>query len=341
MGWQKYIFRIEDPGFLCLDLRSAEEYQRGHIPGSLSVPFPVSHTVTKPSNPRKSIAGRAGMADAAKILALEANLQHPGQRFIIICRDGSFVSAFAHDVLKERHEVYILKGGYRQYRRQVRGILAGDFRYVVLAGKTGTGKTELLQRLGAKGEQVLDLERIAVARGSAFGRIGIVLPQPSQEQFENRIAAVLKAFDPGQLVFVEEETQPIGKCHLPPELSARLAKSPRIILQLPFNVRVNNLIETYAGLDDDELIRGILSLSSRLGEEVAAILEEKVRLKQYAAVAERLLEYYDQAAGYAIKPRESDINIDAPDEETLLEKLIISKKKRLIVHEGALASSDI
>jgi tRNA 2-selenouridine synthase len=82
-------------------------------------------------------------------------------------------------------KVSTLEGGYRSYRRWCRAAIGEDgvpppTRVVVLGGCTGSGKTEVLHVLRAKGEQVLDLEGLANHRGSAFGAVG-QLPQPSNE----------------------------------------------------------------------------------------------------------------------------------------------------------------
>jgi tRNA 2-selenouridine synthase len=68
--------------------------------------------------------------------------------------------------------VQLLEGGYKAFRarraRRARDAAAAlDLR--VLCGRTGSGKSRLLQALAAAGAQVLDLEALACHRGSVLG----------------------------------------------------------------------------------------------------------------------------------------------------------------------------
>ena len=60
----------------------------------------------------------------------------------------------------------------------------------LLGGRTGSGKTEVLQALAQlEGGAAIDLEGLANHRGSAFGGIGLG-PQPTQLAFEEGLLAV-------------------------------------------------------------------------------------------------------------------------------------------------------
>ena len=64
-------------------------------------------------------------------------------------------------------------------------------RFIVLTGLPGAGKTDMLARLAAAGEQVVDLEGLARHRGSSFGRVGISEEQPTEPEFHALIAAAV------------------------------------------------------------------------------------------------------------------------------------------------------
>src|SRR3546814_11513836 len=97
----------------------------------------------------------------------------------------------------------LLAGGYRTYRRGVSARLYDadlPFRIVLVDGDTGSGKTEILQELAARGAQVVDLEALACHRGSLFGGLAGP-PQPSQQMFESRLLAVLDGLDRKDVVY--------------------------------------------------------------------------------------------------------------------------------------------
>src|SRR5688500_20293163 len=78
-------------------------------------------------------------------------------------------------------EVHTLTGGYKAFRKRVIELFQEPFDLKVVGGFTGSGKTVLLQKLKADGEQVLDLEALACHKGSSFGAWG----QPAQPRTEH------------------------------------------------------------------------------------------------------------------------------------------------------------
>ena len=112
---------------------------------------------------------------------------------------------------------YRLEGGYKAYRNYVLDFFSQPIRFVVLGGRTGAGKTDILKQLEAMGEQVLDLEGLANHKGSAFGSLG-ESAQPTSEMFDHLIFNVLRRFDKDRVVWVENESINIGKVFIPQPL---------------------------------------------------------------------------------------------------------------------------
>ena len=83
--------------------------------------------------------------------------------------------------------VPIVKGGYKALRNTAIEILDSvkndRKKCVILAGRTGTGKTAILRDLKSS----IDLENHAMHRGSAFG--GLFKEQPTSINFENNLAS--------------------------------------------------------------------------------------------------------------------------------------------------------
>jgi tRNA 2-selenouridine synthase len=132
-------------------------------------------------------------------------------------------------------------------------------RLLVLDGFTGTAKTDILKRLGARGAQVIDLEGLARHRGSVLGPDP--RGQPSQKAFETGIAAALAAVDPARPVIVEAESSKVGDLIVPPRLWAVLRAAPRLVMEAPVSARAEYLARAYSDLTaDQERLAGLLSL---------------------------------------------------------------------------------
>ena len=100
-------------------------------------------------------------------------------------------------------------GGYKAMRRFLleeleRSARAGTL--VLVAGKTGTGKTRVIEAV----ERAVDLEGLALHRGSSFGRL--LDPQPAQIDFENALAIeLLRRLAGGNTLVLEDEGKLIGR----------------------------------------------------------------------------------------------------------------------------------
>jgi tRNA 2-selenouridine synthase len=119
------------------------------------------------------------------------------------------------------------------------------FDFTVIAGRTGSGKTRLLQALAEQGAQVLDLEALACHRGSVLGGLPHD-PQPTQKAFDTSVWHALHAFDPARPVFVESESRKIGALAVPEALLARMRADSRVVMvEMPDAARVQLLLEEY------------------------------------------------------------------------------------------------
>ena len=59
---------------------------------------------------------------------------------------------------------HLLEGGYKAYRRDVLDkikLIPEQLQLIIIAGRTGSGKTALLQTLQKSQQQILDLEELA------------------------------------------------------------------------------------------------------------------------------------------------------------------------------------
>lgn len=219
-------------------------------------------------------------------------------------------------------KVFTLVGGYKKFRNYVLDTFTLPFNFKVLGGYTGSGKTETLKELEKKDETVIDLEEIAKHKGSAFGNIGMP-PQPGQEMFENILALQLRSkiekseqkkgntgisHSPYALlnspIWLEDESQRIGLVNLPNKLWATMRKSPVYFLEIPFEERLNHIVEEYGNLDKQRMIDAIGRIREKLGGLNAQLaieyLEEGNTLESFRI----LLKYYDKFYLKALHNRE-------------------------------------
>jgi len=244
-----------------IDVRSPSEFAEDHVPGAISLPVlndaeraEVGTIYVQESRFR---ARRIGAALIARNIAryLEGELADKPGGFmpLIYCwRGGQRSGAMATILSQVGWRTTVLAGGYKTYRRHVRARLYDDdwpLRLVLLEGRTGSAKTEILGRLAARGVQTLDLEALAEHRGSVFGGVG--REQPSQKMFESRLLAGLEAFDPARPVVTEAESSKIGDRMIPPGLWRAMTAAPRIAVSAPIEARARYLATHYADIVAD------------------------------------------------------------------------------------------
>ncbi len=165
----------------------------------------------------------------------------------LFCARGGLRSKIAQQwLLQSGIQVPRVEGGYKSLRRYLLTVLdrASDLPFIVVAGRTGSGKTRLLETLLEAGESTIDLERAAVHRGSAFGAFD--RPQPKQSTFENALAVGLLRSQHSSLpIFVEDESRQVGKLKVPEPFFRAMSVSPMLVVEAPFHERIDNIIRDY------------------------------------------------------------------------------------------------
>jgi len=240
-----------------IDARSPAEFAEDHLPGAVNWPVLDDDERRSVGTEYKQIsafdARKRGAAMVARRIAehLEAHVLDRPREWVplVYCwRGGQRSGTLAWFLDQIGFRTHVLRGGYKAFRAVVRHQLADlptHLSLVVIAGRTGSGKTRLLQALDAEGAQVLDLEGLARHRGSVLGG----LPQegqPSQKAFEMAIWHALSRFDASRPVFVESESRKIGQLHLPDALIERMRGQGRcVMVDLPDHARIRLLLDEY------------------------------------------------------------------------------------------------
>ncbi|MEM7643836.1 MAG: tRNA 2-selenouridine(34) synthase MnmH [Pseudomonadota bacterium] len=299
-----------------IDVRAPAEFAQDHMPGAINLPVLSDRERAKVGTiyvrQDRFLARKVGAALVARNAA--AHIDGPladrdgGWRPLVMCwRGGQRSVSFASILAQIGWRVEVLDGGYRSYRRLVKTRLYDDavpHRLIVIDGGTGSGKTVLLRHIAEAGGQVIDLEALAAHRGSNFG--GLAEAQPSQKMFESRLAAAFGLLDPARPVFVEAESNAIGRVRIPPSVWTAMRAASCIRLEVPLAARARHLIEAYPDLtaDADLLAQRIDALRPYHARERVEQWHRLAQEGQVADLAADLIEaHYDPR--YRTLPREA------------------------------------
>lgn len=292
---------------LIIDVRSPAEFALDHIPGAVN--FPVLDnaeraqigTLYKQVSP--FAAKKLGAALVSRNIAnhLENHLlELPREwRPLIYCwRGGERSGAFTHILNRIGWKAMQLEGGYQGFRRTVIDGLeeaAKQFSFQVICGMTGSGKTRVLQEAQNYGAQILDLEALAIHRGSVLGNEPNI-EQPSQKGFETALWNALRFLDPSQPVLVESESKKVGGVHIPDALMEKIRNGNCIELRSSTQTRVSWLIREYHHfLSDTVNFKSKLALlTTHYGKGQIAQWNEAIDAGQFPELVEELLvKHYD------------------------------------------------
>ena len=333
-----------------IDTRAPIEFARGSFPGAVNLPL-----MTDVEREQVGIRYKEQGEHAAVALGHELVSGHVKEDRIaawieqvkrnenaaLFCFRGGLRSHTVQAWLaSEGYHLPVVDGGYKALRAYLLNSLEkclSDTSLVVIGGRTGVAKTALLNQASDMLRlPVIDLEGLAHHRGSAFGKRAE--PQPTQVNFENRIAIELLKLRNGehQQVIMEDESRLIGRCALPLTLQEKLRAAPLVVLDASLGDRVHHSWENYilsnygeqvALCDSPEaafsafatsLRLSLANIQKRLGgaryQELSEVLEKALlahsqgdpeQHKQWITVL--LRDYYDPMYDYQLKSKQRHV----------------------------------
>jgi tRNA 2-selenouridine synthase len=300
---------LDTPDVL-LDVRSPAEFAQGHIPGAIS--FPLFSDAERAEvgicykQQGRNQAVELGFALAGPKFAgfiAEAKRLAPHRRVRLHCWRGGMRSEAVAWVLEMGGiEVALLTGGYKAFRRWAQHQFETARPIVILGGMTGTGKTDILQALAERGEQIIDLEAVASHRGSSFGGLGLP-PQPTTEQFENHLALQWARLDPQQPVWIEAESRRVGTCRVPEALFQQMQSAPILEIQRSRAERLAGLVVVYGQAEREELVVATERIRKKLGGLRTQQAVELIQQGQLSEAFDLILDYYDRTYTYDLQRR--------------------------------------
>lgn len=297
-----------------IDVRSEGEFAEDHVPGASNCPVLDNAERARVGTIYKQVSAFEAKKIGAALVS--ANIaRHIEARFLarprswrplLYCwRGGERSAAFAHVLAQIGWHVGRLDGGYKAYRRAVAaqlGALPHTFSWRVVCGLTGTGKSRLLRALQDAGGQVLDLEALAVHRGSVLGDLPDTA-QPPQKLFESRVWNALAGFSTARPVYVEAESKKVGNLRVPEAVIEAMWSSDCVVIEAPMPVRVGLLKEEYAHFLEhpENLIAKLETLAPLHGRVVIDRWRELALARDWDQLtSDLLLKHYDPAYTRAI-----------------------------------------
>lgn len=296
--------------YLIIDVRSPDEYAHAHIPNAFSLPLFTNEERAQIGTTYKQESREAaiklglpffGTKMQTMIEQVEGwvkqyektNAKKP--TILVHCWRGGMRSAAVAWLLDlYGFKTEQLTGGYKAYRNWVLAQFEKNYSMKVLGGFTGSGKTEILLQLQKSKIPVIDLEGLANHKGSAFGALG-QHEQASQEQFENNLASALFHMSTTDTCFwIEDESQRIGTNMLPITFFKNIRNSICYFIDIPFESRLQFIVEAYGKFPVAELIAATLRIQKRLGGLETKTAVNFLVENNIEAAFSILLKYYDK-----------------------------------------------
>ena len=296
-----------------VDVRSPKEYQLAHIPGAINIPLF--------NDEERAMVGTTYKHEGRE-KAITQGLELVGPKMAEFVAEGK-------RILQEHQAVYItmhcwrggmrsksmatlfnfagiptltITGGYKVYRNAVQQSFANPLHLIVLGGKTGSAKTAILQALQQQGEQIIDLEKLANHKGSAFGQLGED-PQPSSEYFENLLFEKIQQLDSTKRIWIEDESHLIGKVFIPETFWEQMRNAQVIYCDFPIEERINYLVTTYGNFDHEGVIESVKRITKKLGGQHAKAALEAYEAGDLKKATEIVLVYYDKTYNFGLSKR--------------------------------------
>lgn len=299
---------------LIVDVRAPVEFQKGHLPRAVNIPLfedvERAEIGTLFKQQGKDTAVTRGLEIVSPKMVGFVNqvreLSKNKKVFVYCFRGGMRSNSFAWLMNTSGLHAGILKGGYKSYRNHVLNYFTEPQQLILLGGHTGSGKTDILKYLAREGVQTIDLEGIANHKGSAFGSINED-KQPSQQNFEHGLYSAFLEQDATTSIILEDESKSIGFNKIPHALWLQMKQATIIKLEIPFELRIENLVKDYATTDTEALKSCVVKIAQQLGLLNTKLCLQYLDEGNLHDTARLTLQYYDKVYGYTYSQKQQPV----------------------------------
>jgi len=297
-----------------IDVRSEGEYAEGHIINAINLPI-LNNTERKAVGTDYKQKGQKEAIMTGfrligprlpEILENAEKLASDKELLVHCWRGGMRSNYFCQFVSMARIKARSLEGGYKTYRQKALESFKLPLKLRVIGGTTGSGKSDVLRALAAKGEQIIDLENLANHKGSVFG--GLMMPkQPTTEQFQNNLFEAIIKLDLDRTIWIEDESLSIGRIFLPKDFWATMSSGPVVEIEVERGKRIERLVNEYGPADRNEFLELMGKITKRLGGQNYNAAKEKLLEGDMYSTVDILLRYYDKAYQFGLDNKKNRI----------------------------------
>ena len=327
-----------------IDVRAPIEYEKGSFPNSINLPLLNDEERRLVGICYKEFGNAAAVELGKKLIHTDIKKERvDGWKAFVAENPNAFLYCFRGGQRSQISQMWLselgieiprLQGGYKAFRNfliKESERISREVNTLILGGRTGSGKTILLNEL----DNAIDLEGLAHHRGSSFG--SYVNPQPSQVGFEDSLAYALLDHEEAmhRHLVLEHEGHNIGKIYIPKPIFSALREGRLVILQTPLQERIEITFDEYVSQSlleyeavyahegeeqwFEDVSLGLKRISKRLGSElyiqIQSLFQEayshqknRGEFEGHKAWIEILLcKYYDPMYDYQIEKSEMPI----------------------------------
>jgi tRNA 2-selenouridine synthase len=308
--------------YILVDVRSPGEYKEATIPEAINVPIFTDDErknigtvyVNESVEKAKKIGVEAVSHKLPELYSTFSDLDRKYDKIVMFCARGGMRSSSLCSLFNSLGiDAVKLGGGYKGYRAFINEELPktnDGIKYIVLHGKTGVGKTEILKCLKRKGMDILDLEEAANHRGSLLGSVGMGEGR-SQKQFESLVYEELKNRKT-DFVFVEAESRRVGNIIIPDYIYKAMVNGVHILVDADLDFRAKIIVDEYTKGENalEEILNSLDLLRKYISDKNIELYKDKVRAGMFEEVAKELMiKYYDPMYLNSIEKYKYDLHL--------------------------------
>ncbi|MDF2556508.1 MAG: tRNA 2-selenouridine synthase [Bacillales bacterium] len=297
------------PNLQFIDLRSPCEFSESCIPGAINVPIFSNEERIEVGTLYKQQGENVARWKAMElvspkipnILSSIKKISESGLIPVVYCWRGGMrsksISFFAN---LAGLNIYRLVDGYRGYRKYIleKSSILFPRNSFILHGKTGVGKTEILQHLKSQEIPIVDLEKAANHKGSIFGSFGMGEGN-SQKMFDSILYQQLTSIYPSDFCILEAESSRIGRVSTPVYVQNSIKNGVHILIKRSINNRVERIYNEYVkdlstNEGYSEKLDAILNqLYKRISnKQIIENVKSSFKSKDYHSIIQMLMEHY-------------------------------------------------